>query len=74
MVTKEKKLTKKQQDNISKIEYGYALRLDDKMGKLHNTFVDAIRDAKLPSVQVLAVLQMLVSEATAMVMKQYIKE
>jgi len=69
MVTSEKKLTKKQ-----KIESEYSLRLDDKMGELHNAFVEAIRAAKLPSVQVLAVLQMLVSEATTMVMKQYIKE
>ena len=71
---KEKKLTKKQIDNICKIESGYALRLDDAMGGLHNAVVEAIKEAKLPSVQVLAVLQMLLSEATAMVMKQYIKE
>jgi len=70
----EKKLTKKQLDNIQKIESGYALRLDDAMGALHNTFVGAIREAKLPSVQVLAVLQMLLSEATTLAMKQYIKE
>jgi len=69
MVTSEKKLTKKQ-----KIESEYSLRLDDKMGELHNAFVEAIRVAKLPSVQVLAVLQMLLTEATTMVMKQYIKE
>ena len=70
----EKKLTKKQMDNIRKIELEYSLKLDDAMGKLHNTFVEAIREAKLPSVQVLAVLQMLLSEATTMVIKQYIKE
>ena len=69
-----KKLTKKQRDNIQKIESEYSLKLDDAMGGLHNAVVEAIREAKLPSVQVLAVLQMLHSEATTMVMKQYMKE
>lgn len=51
----------------------YNTALDQQMEKLHNHFIAYISESKLPVMQVIMVLQVLLSEATEMAVKKYVK-
>jgi len=59
---------------ISMIIANYNTALDQQMELLHNKFVVYISESKLPVMQVIMVLQILLSEAVEMATTKYVKE
>lgn len=51
----------------------YNIMLDQEMEKLHNRFVAYISESKLPIMQVIMVLQILLGEAVEMANKKYVE-
>ena len=58
---------------INMVIDNYNTALDQQMEKLHNHFVAYISESKLPVMQVIMVLQVLLRESTDMAMQKYVK-
>ena len=61
-------------DIINMVIENYNTAIDQQMEKLHNRFVAYISESKLPFMQVIMVLQILLSEAVEMATKKYVKD
>lgn len=59
---------------INMIIENYNTVLDNQMENLHNRFIAYISESKLPVMQVILVLQLLLKEATDMASHKYVKE
>jgi len=58
---------------INMVIENYNTAIDQQMEHLHNRFVAYISESKLPVMQVVMVLQILLSEAVEMATKKYVK-
>lgn len=58
---------------INMVIENYNTAIDQQMEHLHNRFVAYIAESKLPVMQVVMVLQILLSEAVEMATKKYVK-
>jgi len=61
-------------DILKLIIDNYNTAIDQQMEQLHNQFVVYISESKLPVMQVIMVLQILLRESTDMAMHKYVKE
>ena len=59
---------------VNMVIENYNTAIDQQMEHLHNRFVAYISEAKLPVMQVIMVLQILLSEAVEMATKKYVKD
>ena len=61
-------------DIVNMVIENYNTALDQQMEHLHNKLVAFISESKLPVMQVIMVLQILLSEAVEMATKKYVKD
>lgn len=59
---------------VNMIIENYNTVLEDQMGHLHNQFVVYISESKLPVMQVIMVLQIILNEAVDLAKVKYVKE
>ena len=69
----EEKLEPMPNEIINMVIDNYNTALDQQMEKLHNHFVAYISESRLPVMQVIMVLQILLRESTDMAMQKYVK-
>ena len=68
-----KKVTPMPNEITQMVIDNYNTALDQQMEKLHNHFVGYISESRLPVMQVIMVLQILLDEAVAMAKTKYVK-